>query len=399
MSVGSVFGPYIEMNNYVIAKMVNSRTIPDSVKVRHILIKTNERDQRTGQLYRVKDDSSAKHTMDTVVMKLKGGGNFDTLCMKYSEDGSKTKGGIIEWFAAIGPGQQGGMVSAFNEFAFTNKVGFSGVTKTEYGYHYIEILGQKGSTTGYNIAYLAKQISLSNETDIATKNEASKFIGTVKTKKDFDEAVKKLNKTSYPADGIKKVDFNVPGLGSNRTLVRWIYDNKVGDITETYHTFNNKFVVGIITAVNKPGVPSAQTLRPQVESLVRNEKKAQQLISKVKGTTLEEIAKSIGNNASVQRVDTLVAANAASTIIGMDYKFAGAAFNASNKGKISEPIAGQSGVYVVKVENIAARAAAPTDPNNIKGMLNSTIKNAGSRISNEILKKVADIKDNRGDLY
>jgi hypothetical protein len=32
-------------------------------------------------------------------------------------------------------------------------------------------------------------------------------------------------------------------------------------------------------------------------------------------------------------------------------------------------------------------------------MLNSTIKNAGSRISNEILKKVADIKDNRGDLY
>jgi len=83
----------------------------------------------------------------------------------------------------------------------------------------------------------------------------------------------------------------------------------------------------------------------------------------------------------------------------MDYKFAGAAFNATNKGKISDPIAGQNGVYIVKVENIAARAAAPTDPNNIKGMLNNTIKNAGGRISNELLKKVADIKDNRGDLY
>jgi peptidyl-prolyl cis-trans isomerase D len=182
-------------------------------------------------------------------------------------------------------------------------------------------------------------------------------------------------------------------------LVRWIYEKGVGDITETYHSFNNKYVVGVVTAVNKPGLPSAQTLRPQVESLVRNEKKAKQIISKMTGATLEAIATAAGNNASVQRVDTLMAANAANTIIGMDYKFAGAAFNTSNKGKISEPIAGQGGVYVVKVENIAARAAAPSDPNVIKGMLNNTIKGAGGRISNELLKKVADITDNRGDLY
>jgi hypothetical protein len=53
----------------------------------------------------------------------------------------------------------------------------------------------------------------------------------------------------------------------------------------------------------------------------------------------------------------------------------------------------------VKVENIAARAGVPTDPNAVKGMLSNTIKGAGSRISNELLKKIADITDNRGDLY
>ena len=34
---------------------------------------------------------------------------------------------------------------AFNDFIFDHKVGESGVVKTEFGYHYIEILSQKGT--------------------------------------------------------------------------------------------------------------------------------------------------------------------------------------------------------------------------------------------------------------
>ena len=394
LPVGGVFGPYLDGSNYVLAKMVGIKTIADSAKVRHILVKTMDRNQQTGQSGRVRDDSTAKHLLDTIVMKLKAGANFDSLCLKSSEDdGSKEKGGVYDYFPS------GRMVGTFNDFAFTQPQGSKGIVKTEYGYHYIEVLGQKGASTAYNIAYLAKQISLSNETDIATKNAAAKFLNTVKNKKSFDEEVSKLKKTSFPADGIKKIDFNVPGLGSNRTLVRWIYDAKAGDITDQTYNFNSKYVVGIVTAVNKPGVPSAQTLRPQVENLVKNEKKAKQIIAKIKGTTLEAMATSAGNGTSVQRIDTLLASNTFNPMLGNDSKFAGAAFNASNKGKITEPVAGQSGVFALKVENIAARATAPTDPNTIKGMLNNNIKSAGGRISNELLKKAADIKDNRADLY
>ena len=394
LPVGGVFGPYQDGNNFVLAKMIGIKTIPDSAKVRHILIKTMDRDQRSGQSYRMREDSTAKHMLDTVEMKLKAGANFDSLCMKYSEDdGSKSKGGVYDYFVS------GRMVGSFNDFAFTQGVGAKGVVKTEYGYHYVEVLGQKGASTAYNIAYLAKQVTLSNETDIETKNAAAKFLASIKNKKDFDDEVAKLKKTSSPADGIKRVDFNVPGLGSNRTLVRWIYEKGVGDITDQTYSFNNRYVVGIITAVNKPGVPSAQTLRPQVEGLIKNEKKAKQLIAKIKGTTLEAMASSAGNNTTVQRIDTLLASNTYNPMLGNDFKFAGAAFNATNKGKVTEAIAGQTGVFAVKVENIAARATVPSDPNSIKGMLNNNIKSAGSRITNELLKKAADIKDNRGDLY
>jgi len=394
LPVGGVFGPYLDANNFVLAKMVGIKSIPDSAKVRHILIKTMDRDQRSGQSFRTRDDSTAKHLLDTVEMKLKAGANFDSLCLKYSEDdGSKMKGGVYDYFPT------GRMVATFNDFAFGKPVGSKGIVKTEYGYHYIEVLGQKGLSTAYNIAYLAKPITLSNETDIATKNEATKFIAAVKSKADFDAEIKKLNKTAYPAEGIKKVDFNVPGLGSNRTLVRWIYDNKVGSVTENYHSFNNKYVVGIITAVNEIGLPSAQTLRPQVETFVKNEKKAKQIISKMTGTTLEAMATAVGGTTSVQRLDTLLATNTYNPMLGNDYKFAGAAFNESMKGKVSEPIAGQTGVFAIKVENIGAKSAAPADPNAVKGMLNNTLKAAGGRITNDCLKKAANIKDNRAELY
>jgi peptidyl-prolyl cis-trans isomerase D len=395
LPVGGTFGPYLDGNNYVVAKMVAIKTIPDSAKVRHILIKTMDRDQRSGQQMRMRDDSTAKHILDTVEMKLKGGANFDSLCMKYSEDdGSKSKGGVYDYFVS------GRMVSTFNDFAFTQGIGSKGVVKTEYGYHYIEVLGQKGASSAYNIAYLAKPITLSNETDIETKNAAAKFLSTVKNKKEFDDEVAKLHKISMPADGIKKTDFNVPGLGSNRSLVRWIYEKSAGDITENYHSFNNKYVVGIITSVNKIGVPSAQTLRPQVENLVRNEKKAKQIIAKMNGSTLEAMAAAAGNGTAVQKIDTLLASNTFNPMLGNDYKFAGAAFNATNKGKVTEPIAGQSGVFALRVDNIAARPPAmPTDLNAVKGMLNNNIKSAGGRVSNDLLKKAASIVDNRSDLY
>jgi peptidyl-prolyl cis-trans isomerase D len=291
------------------------------------------------------------------------------------------------------------MVASFNDFAFTHKVGDKDIIKTEFGYHYIEVLGQKGNSTAYNIAYFAKPITLSNETDNATREDATKFIASVKNKKEFDDAVAKIKKQSSPADNIKKEDFNVGILGNNRALVRWVYEKNVGDITDQSFPFNNKYVVAIVTAINKPGLPTVLALRPMVEGLVKNEKKAKQIITKLKGSTLEAMAAAAGNNTIVSKVDTLVASNPYAPIVGQDNKFTGAVFNVSNKGKITEPIAGQNSVFALRVDNIGSRVGVPVDANSIKGMLNNTVKSASGRASGELLKKAAKITDNRGEIF
>lgn len=393
LSVGQTYGPYLDGGNYVIAKMVGARNIPDSAKARHILVSTHTRSQQGSGLERMRDDSSAKHIMDTVQMQLASGKSFDSLNIKFSDDKvSAAKGGDLGWFGSSN------MVAEFSKACFTNGVGWKGVVKTEFGYHYIEVTGQKGSDMGYDIAYLAKPISVSNETDMAIKNEAASFLQKVKNRKQFDEEVAKLKKVSFPSAEIKATDANISGLGNNRMLVRWVYDNNVGDITEEVYNIDNKYVVGVIATINKKGIPSAATLKPLVENFVRNEKKAQQIIStKFKGTTLDAI---VAANAglTIQRADTLMYSQDFVPGLGdRELKFTGAAFNANNKGKVTEPIAGNSGVFAIKVENIGAKPGV-NNADNLKQSIINNLKSGANGVY-EALKKVASITDNRAELY
>ena len=389
--VGGIYGPYVDGNTFVLAKVVGTKQIPDSVKVRHILISTHQQDPQTGVLTRVREDSVARKIMDTVEAEIKSGKSFDSVCAKFSDDGNKSKGGVYDYFASAR------MVPAFNDFAFEKPVGSKGVIQTEYGYHYVEVLGQKGSGPAYKIAYLAKPIVVSNETDAAANNAASQFAGTSRNKKQFDENSAKLNKQWVLSGEIKENDFSIQGLGESRQLVRWAYEHEAGDVSDQPIRIGEKYVVAIVTSVIKPGLPPAQVLRPTIETIVRNEKKAKQLIdNKFKGNTLDALASSTGT--SVQKADTLLFSNPFIPGVGNDAKFTGAAFNAANKGKVTEPVAGASGVFAIRVENIGAKANSNENAETIKQSILQSQRMAIYRGS-DALRKAAIVKDYRSKFY
>jgi peptidyl-prolyl cis-trans isomerase D len=388
--VGGIYGPYVDGSNFVLAKVIGVKQMPDSVKVRHILIATQQPDQATGSLQRVREDSSAKKIIDTVEALIKSGKNFDSVCAKYSDDGNKAKGGVYDYFTA------GKMVPSFNDFSFDKPVGSKGVIQTEYGYHYIEILGQKGSGLGYKIAYLTRPIAVSNETDAAANNAAAQFAATSKNKKQFDENAGKIGKQSLPSGEIKENDYSIMGVGESRQLVKWIYEHEAGDVTDQPMRVGDKYLVAIITSVSKPGLASVNILRPMVESIVRNEKKAKQILdNKFKGTTLEAFASSAG--VSIQKADSLLFANPFIPGVGNDAKFSGAAFNGAYKGKATEAIAGTGGVFSLRVENISAKPGTD-DIQNIKQSILQNERMAIYRGS-DALKKAATIKDYRSKFY
>ncbi|MFX7820675.1 hypothetical protein ABTK26_20380, partial [Acinetobacter baumannii] len=83
--------------------------------------------------------------------------------------------------------------------------------------------------------------------------------------------------------------------------------------------------------------------------------------------------------------------------IGADAKFTGAAFNPSLKGKVSEPIAATTGVFVVKIDNIGAKASN-TDTEAIKQNLLQAQRMALYR-GVDALRKDATIKDYRSKFF
>lgn len=381
---GAVFGPYIDNSNYTVAKMIDRRNMPDSVKVRHILIST----QQNGLA-----DSTAKLRIDSIAAAINSGADFAQLTARYSDDpGSKDKGGEYDFSSQ----QFGSLAKEFAEAIFYGSTGDKKVVKTSFGYHYIEILNQSKFEEAYKIAYLAKAITASQETLNTASGMANQFAGESRNAKAFDDNVNKRKYNKLLANEIKPIDNMIPGLGSSRQLVRWAYEAERGDVSEPYD-LGDKYVVAMVTDINKEGTMSAAKARPQVEFLVRNKKKADQLIKKIgNANTLQAVATATG--VQVQRADTISFASPVIPNVGQESKVVGASFNKQWRGKTTPAIAGNGGVFMIKPENISAKPTATADIEQQRTAMLAQMKSMSGFRSLEALKKSADVKDNRAKL-
>lgn len=382
--VGNTYGPYVDGKNYTIAKVIGVKQWPDSASVRHILIATAG---QNGQI--IRDDSAAKKLIDSIKSAIAGGASFDEMVLKYSDDaGSKEKGGKYEMFP------QAQMVGPFNDFSFDNTVGSKGVVKTDFGYHYIEVLKQTPRSPAYKIAYLSKAILPSSETIGVASAAAAAFATASKDIKSFNQEAVKLNKQTFPAAGIKSMDYEIPGLGESRTLVRWIYENDLNAVSEPTE-IGDSYYVAIITGEEKVGLASVASAKPQVEGILRDQKKAIQIKQNFKGSTMEAIAASA--KTIIQPADSVNFNYSLIPGIGNEPKLVGAAFNKALLNKPSAPIAGNAGVFVISVKSQGAKAATQDLASFESDLLNRT-RSVIYR-TNIGLKKVAKIKDNRMKVY
>ncbi len=391
----ATFGPYIDGSDFVIAKMIGTKTLPDSIKCRHILIGTADR--QTGQA--LMTDSAAKKRADSVELAINSGANFDELEAKYSTDEAAHKDKGVMTFDVATIQDKEKFAAEFGEFLMNEKGETRKVIKTGFGYHYIEILEKKNPQTTYKIAYLAKEISASEETINAASAQASKLSAEARDIKALDAYVAKnhLQKVDVP-NLIKESDFQLGGLQDAREIVRWAFGAKAGDVSETQFKSGEQFIVGAVDKIVPAGLPDAKSARPMTELLVRNQKKAEQIKTKLTATpTLESAAAAYSKTVAIAGADSSLTFT--STIIneiGQEPKVIGAAFNKAYQAKASEPIVGTSGVYVIKVNSTGTKA---TDTPEVAAQKESDRKKALAQQVNsgwfEALKKLSVIKDER----
>ena len=383
LAVGQVFGPYLDAGSYVMAKMVDKRNMPDSAKVRHILISTQNGTP----------DSVAKRRIDSIKNAIAGGADFKTLAAQLSEDPAVKDNGGEYNLASM---QFTNWAKEFSETAFYSNTGDKKVVKTNFGYHYIEVMEQKKIQPAYKVAYFTKSIVPSTETDNIASGQANQFYGQSPNIKSFDANVAKNKYQKLISPEIRPTDIAVPNLGPNRQLVQWIFKADIGDVSEPMRV-EDKYVVATVTEINKEGLMTPAKARPMIEVLLRNKKKAAQIIQKLgKPATLEAAAGAGGQ--TIQRADSVSFGAGFIPNVGQELKVIGAAFHKAWQGKVTPPIGGSGGVFVLRTDNVFARPNPNADIEQQRNMFLMQQRSTISYRAIEAMKKAATIKDNRGKL-
>lgn len=387
---GGIYGPYKQDPYYMITKVVAESQMPDSAKVRHILIPFVGGQRAAADV--TKTPEQAKATADSILEVVKSGRKTVKDLLDLSSDKvSNEKDGVIDWFTP-----NTGLAQEFKDFAFENKKGDVDVVGTSFGYHIIEILDQKNYQRVIKIANLAQEIEASEKTINNVFNEVSKF-EIASNDGNFKEVAKEKGYTIRPVSTIRALDENIPGLGSQRQMVRWMFedDSSVGDI-KRFNLSNGGYAIVQLANRKKEGLMAVDKASITALPAIRKEKKAKMIMDRISATTLDEIAKAEGQ--TVKSASAITMKNPTIAGAGKEEKVIGTAFG-MQEGATSGLIEGEKGVYVIEVTKVtpatgaenAFQAAANRLGNTKSGAVNSKLYNA--------LKEAADIEDNRAEHY
>lgn len=386
LPVSSVFGPYYENGAYRFVKVLDKKSLPDSAKAQHILIAVTQ----------TRDDSSAKKTADSLMAAIQNGASFDSLASRFSDDpGSKAEGGDLGYFA------YGAMVPEFNDAVFLGKTGDLKVVKSQYGYHIIKVNDQKDFSEAAKLAIITKQLAPSSETENMAFAKANEFAGKNNSSKAFDEAIKAQGLNRMQAQNVKVNDFIIPGIGSSREVIRWIYDAKKGDVSPVFNV-DNRYIIAKLSEVQDKGLMKLdESNRPMIENLVKAQKKADIIAQKYKSmNSVDAIAQ-----AATQPVQTADSFNAASSYLpnlGYEPKVVGYTFFDGFKPATTSPaIKGQDGVYFISLVSRHQNPVNEQDPmiQQQRMMETMQLKNALGSMLQESMKRDAKIKYNAEMLY
>ena len=380
------YGPYSDGEFLKYSKMIDKKR-NGNVRASHILVSYQGAQGASSEITRTKEDAR-KEASRILNLARTNPDSFSSYALEFSDGPSKSNGGDLGFF------QEGMMVKPFNDYVFSNRVGRIGLVETDFGFHIIKVVAKEDVVLVGTIGL--KNIP-SDRTSDSIFNIASKFeielgksIDINKTASDLDFEVKSLN-------SIGELDHDLPNMENQRRLVQWLFneDSSIGDY-KRFDLSQGGFVIVQINDKQDKGLMPARLATLTVTPILKNQKKAEMIISENKKyTTLEDLSAS--NNLEIINVSALNQITPVVSQAGFEPKLVGTAFGLEI-GQTSNLIEGETGVYLVKlnslnsVEEIESYSA-------FENQLTSKLRTNLDFNIVQSLKKSADVVDNRSDYY
>jgi parvulin-like peptidyl-prolyl isomerase len=385
--VGDVVGPMNEFDGYHIIKLLDERKgDKEFVRASHILF------QISGP-----DSNAVKATAQSVARQARAGGDFAALAVEHSKDASNApKGGDLGWFG------KGRMVPQFEEACFKARIGeIVGPVRTAFGLHIIKLTGRDSREV--KIASIISKLVASSQTRNDIADRAKDFSANAR-ESDFATEAKATGLETRETE-IQEKGGVIPGLGVNKGVTKWAFNNKVGSVSDPF-TIPNGWAVFAITDAKDAGVRPFEELKESLKPQVLRKNKIERLkgiaaAMKSKLTPSDSLGKlhALDSRVQVQRTNPFLL-SAGAPGVGRDMTFFGTV-EGLQAGQISDPFAGLRGVFLVQlvsktpIDSVAYASQRET----LRSQLLQ--EKRGRYISEWLakLKETADIEDNRDSFY
>ncbi len=386
---GKVYGPYLENNAYKISRVGSVKMLPDSVRARHILIAPQNNNY-----------AQAKAVADSLANLLKKGANFEQLARANSTDqNSAVNGGDLGWF------NQRTMVQPFSDTVFFAKRNEIKVVVTQFGAHVVQVTQRAKPVEKIQVATIEKEITPSNKTTNKIYNDARHFASQIANAEDFNKQAEEQGLTKRIAT-VNKNDKTIAGMDNARDMIRQIYLAEEPGLVKTtdesiIFTNGNKYTVAILTQIDEEGTTPIRQVSATIKRILMQQKKAELLKKELAG--LMSGSESLLSVAQKAGVDVKEAAEISFNSFqipgaGIEPRVIAAA-SVTEQGKLSMPIEGNQGVYVLMVNSRTNEEVTPEMVQEARtNMTQMNLYRANYQAVQAIIKH-GEVKDQRYKFY
>lgn len=393
--INTVVGPYKEEGAYKISKIVEITKMPDSVKSSHIIVPFAGTTRSTS----TKTKEEARKTVDSLFALVKNNNaKYIEVADEVNTDGTKGKGGDIGWVRkdqAFSPNFD----KDFASFIFKNKAGSIDIVETAFGFHIIKIDEQTNYQDAFKLVTYGRTIEASEETENNIFQNAETLASQLVDGGDLTELAKEKSYTVLSGLNLKDLAENVPSLGNQRSIVTWAFnsDTEVGSSKRFDVDVNGKRGYAVVVLTQKTDVDGGELsseMITRVRPILTNQKKAELLKDKIKGESLEEIAKN--NSTVVRNASSVTLTSPLLSGVGNEPAVVGA-MSTLPLDTNSDVIEGEKGVFIVKV----TKREEPASLDNYENYRNNIVNKLKGRSYqlNTVLQDKADVKDNRAKFF
>ena len=315
-----ILGPYREGNVYRVHRVNDVRTFPDTIALRQMAF------------------APGMETLaDSVFNALRKDGNFEALAGEYSMiplEGMDM-GRISTQMIPMEIGEQ----------LYSTREKYIKIQNAN-GTFLFDVYYRGGSSLKVQLAELTYHVEPSSATQQAAYEKASAFYtATAGLVANFDKIAVDSTYSKRVAT-VQAGQSEISGLENGREMIRWAFNAKTGSISSIMEIDNN-YVIATLTGSREDGYASLEEVMTQVSVEMILQKKGEMLAEKMQGaTSLDALAQTLST--TVGELSEVTYNVSYIPEVGFEPILAGAIVGLP-EGRLSKPVKGMSGVYVVEI--------------------------------------------------